>query len=173
VAFRFISRQFRVALFRRHIWNGRFYPYYFSLSCLYHFTTAPWLIIFLTYNPHNLRNWRRRSMAHFFYHCATAPLGQGLLIFEDSWSHSDTTHSVALFWTSDQTKADLTTHKTHKRQISMPPAGFKPTIPASEQNGTFEIKCKLTPLYRGQILHDIAWNRSILTVLTPIGTGMS
>jgi hypothetical protein len=27
----------------------------------------------------------------------------------------------------------LTTHNTHKRQTSMPPAGFEPTIPASER----------------------------------------
>jgi hypothetical protein len=27
----------------------------------------------------------------------------------------------------------LTTHNTQMRQTSMPPAGFKPTIPASEQ----------------------------------------
>jgi hypothetical protein len=27
----------------------------------------------------------------------------------------------------------LTTHNTHKRQSYMPPVGFKPTIPASEQ----------------------------------------
>jgi hypothetical protein len=30
------------------------------------------------------------------------PVGQGLLIIEDSWSHSDTPHSVGLLWTSDQ-----------------------------------------------------------------------
>jgi len=27
----------------------------------------------------------------------------------------------------------LTTHNTHKRQTSMPPAGFEPTIPESER----------------------------------------
>ena len=33
-------------------------------------------------------------------------------------------------------RRDLTTHNTHKRQTSMPPAGFEPTIPASEQPQT-------------------------------------
>jgi len=37
----------------------------------------------------------------FFYYGATAPVGQGLLIFEDSRSHSDTPHSIGLLWTSD------------------------------------------------------------------------
>jgi len=30
----------------------------------------------------------------------------------------------------------LTTHNAHKRQISLPPAGFKPAIPASERPQT-------------------------------------
>ena len=33
-------------------------------------------------------------------------------------------------------RRDLTKHNTHKRRTSMPPAGFKPTIPASEQPQT-------------------------------------
>ena len=49
----------------------------------------------------------------FFYHGATALLGQGLLIVADSQSHSDTPHSVGLLWTSDQ--PDLTTHNTDRR----------------------------------------------------------
>jgi hypothetical protein len=38
----------------------------------------------------------------FFFHGATAPVGQGLLIIEALRSHSDTPHSVGLLWTSDQ-----------------------------------------------------------------------
>ena len=38
---------------------------------------------------------------------ARRPLvGQGLLIFENSRSHSDTPHSVGLLWTSDQPDAE-------------------------------------------------------------------
>jgi hypothetical protein len=64
-----------------------------------------------------------------------SPVGQGLLIIEASRSHSDTPHSVGLLWTSDQPDAETatyTTHNNHKRQTSMPPAGFEPAIPASE-----------------------------------------
>ena len=65
---------------------------------------------------------------------AQQPLvGQGLLMVETSRSHSDTPHSV-LLRTSDQ--PDLTTHNTHKRQTFLPPAGFEPTIPASERPQT-------------------------------------
>jgi hypothetical protein len=61
-------------------------------------------------------------------------VGQGLLTVETSRSHSDTPQSVELLWTSDQPDADLTIHITHKRQTSMLPAGFEPTIPASERS---------------------------------------
>jgi hypothetical protein len=43
------------------------------------------------------------------HHGATALVGQGLLIIEDSWSHSDTPHSVRLLWTSDQPDAETST----------------------------------------------------------------
>jgi len=71
----------------------------------------------------------------FFYHGAIAPEGQGLLIVLGFMiTQNDTPQSVGLLWTSDQPDADSSTwqHKTHKRQTSMFPAGFEPTIPASE-----------------------------------------
>jgi hypothetical protein len=42
------------------------------------------------------------------------PVNQGLLIIEDSWSHSDTLHSVGLLWTSYQPVPETSTwqHKT-------------------------------------------------------------
>ena len=47
---------------------------------------------------------------YFFLTMAQQPLlGQGLLIIEDPWSHSDTPHSVGLVWTSDQPKAETST----------------------------------------------------------------
>ena len=45
-------------------------------------------------------------MPHFFYHDATASVSQGLIIIEDSRSHSDSPHSVGLLWTSDQPDAE-------------------------------------------------------------------
>jgi len=37
------------------------------------------------------------------------PVGQGLLIVEDLWSHSDTPQSIGFFWTSDQPDAGTST----------------------------------------------------------------
>jgi len=46
----------------------------------------------------------------------------------------------------------MTTHNTHKRKISMPPAGFEPTIPAIEQPQTH-------PLDRADIGVGLIWFR--------------
>ena len=66
-------------------------------------------------------------------------MGQGLLIFEGSRSHSDTPHSVGLLWTSDQLVAITCTsqHTTHNRQTS--PAGLEPTIPTGERPQTYAL----------------------------------
>ena len=52
--------------------------------------------------------------------------------FKVSRTHTDTdTHQVGLLWKCDQLVVEIatdTTHNKHKRQKSMPSAGFKPTI---------------------------------------------
>jgi hypothetical protein len=54
-------------------------------------------------------------MLYFFisfflsFHGGTVPVGQGLLITEDSQSHSDTPHSVGILWTSDKLIAQTST----------------------------------------------------------------
>ena len=66
--------------------------------------------------------------------CSTALVGLGLLIVEVSTRQLYTAHSVGLFCTSDRPvpeTATFTTHKIHKRQTSMLPAGFEPAIAAS------------------------------------------
>jgi len=66
-------------------------------------------------------------------------VGQGLLIIEDSRSHSNTPHSVGLLWTRDQPVAETSTwqHTTvTKDKTSMVLAGFEPTISASERPPT-------------------------------------
>jgi hypothetical protein len=68
------------------------------------------------------------QMCPFFPMAQQPLLGQGHLIIETSRSHSDTPHSVGVFWTSGS-DFYLTTHNTHNRQPSMPPAGFEPAIP--------------------------------------------
>jgi len=52
---------------------------------------------------------QKTSYMYFVYHGATAPVGQGLLIIDDSRSHSGTPHSVGFHWTSDQPDAETST----------------------------------------------------------------
>jgi hypothetical protein len=54
-------------------------------------------------------SYNRAFGANVFYHGATAPVGQGNPIIEDSRSHSDTPQSVGLLWTSNQPVAEIST----------------------------------------------------------------
>ena len=55
---------------------------------------------------------------------AQIPLvGQNLLVIEASRSHSDTSHSVELLWTSDQLVAETTDNTQHSQQIDIQAPG--------------------------------------------------
>ena len=63
----------------------------------------------------------------YFFTMNQQPLvGQGLLIIEDSHSHSDTLHSVGLLWMSDQLVAETLPDNTQHSQETIEPA--TPTI---------------------------------------------
>jgi hypothetical protein len=57
------------------------------------------------------------SSSCYFYYSSTALVKQGLLIVGNSWSHSDTSRSVRLFWTNDQPDSETSTwqHATFVR----------------------------------------------------------
>jgi hypothetical protein len=59
--------------------------------------------------PISIRETQQVFDFFFFYNGATAPVGQGFLLIEDSRSHSDTPHSVVVLWTSDQHDAETST----------------------------------------------------------------
>jgi hypothetical protein len=64
-------------------------------------------------------------------------VGQGLLIVEASWSHTDTSHLVGLLWTSDQPDAETCTRQqTALTRDNHAPAVFEPAIPISEEPKT-------------------------------------
>jgi hypothetical protein len=83
---------------------------------------------------------------YFFDHGATVPVGQDLII-ENSWSHSDTPHSVGLLWTSDQPDAAISTwqHTTLTTDKHLcPRRGSNPTIPESKRPQTHALDCAAT-----------------------------
>jgi hypothetical protein len=59
-------------------------------------------------------------------------LGQGLLIFEVSRSHSDTSHSVVHL----PMQQPLTDNSQHSQSTSMTPTGFETAVPISERPQT-------------------------------------
>ena len=63
---------------------------------------------------------------------ATAPSGKGLLIIEHSRTHSDTPHSVGLFWMSDQPDSDTSTwqHTKLTRDRNPYPRGIRTRNPS-------------------------------------------
>ena len=73
-------------------------------------------------------------------------VGQYLFIVKASQLLSDTWHLVGFLCTSDQPNSETPTwqHKTHKRQTSMPLAGFEPTIPSGEWLQTYALDPEAT-----------------------------
>jgi len=84
-------------------WNN-----YVSLSAL----CVPKPVTPIWFQRLNLQSWKwvyETCEPYILYHNATATVGQGHLIIEDSWSHSDTQQSVGLLWTSDHPDAEIST----------------------------------------------------------------
>ena len=103
-------------------------------------------------------------MQFFFYHGATTPVGQGLLIVDASRLHSDTPHFVGLLWTSDQPDAEtfyLTTHNTHNRHTSMFPVGLEPTVPESERPRTHALDRVATGIGKNVIREHVNTEREL------------
>jgi hypothetical protein len=72
----------------------------------------------------------------FFFHVATAPSGPGppnYRGFTITLRHTTLGRTPLDEGAARRRDLYLTAHNTHKRQISMPPAGFESAIPASEQ----------------------------------------
>jgi hypothetical protein len=98
----------------------------------------------------------------FFTTAQQPPVGQGLLTLEASRSHSDTPHSLLLLWMCDQHNAETSTwqHTTipreKERETSMTPAGFEPTIPASERPQTHALDRAATGTGKNKVYSRIS-----------------
>ena len=99
-------------------------------------------------------------------------MGQGLLIQEVSRTHTKrlTTVGRTPLDESSARRRDLylTTHNTHNRQISMPLAGFEPTIPAGELPQTHTLDRLATGIgrdtvYKAQIkIHGVTSQNAVV-----------
>ena len=81
-----------------------------------------------------------KSNNNFFYHDATAPTGPRTFSLSRIHDHTQRRTTVGRTpmdeWSAVHRDLYLTTHNTYKRQASMPPVGFEPTIPGSERPQT-------------------------------------
>ena len=57
-------------------------------------------------------------------------------VFMDTLRHTTVGRTLLNGWSTLRRDLYLTTYNTHKRQTSMPPVGFEPEIPGSEQPKT-------------------------------------
>jgi hypothetical protein len=85
-----------------------------------------------------LKKRRKFQFIYYYFYMVQQPLVvQGLFIIEASRSHSYRHTALSRTpldeWSARRRELYLTTHNTHKRQTSMPLAGFEPTISASER----------------------------------------
>jgi len=72
----------------------------------------------------------------YYSHGSTAPIGPQPPHYRDftiTTRHTLLGRTPLYEWSARRTDLHLPTHNTHNRQISMPPAGFEPTIPANER----------------------------------------
>jgi hypothetical protein len=79
------------------------------------------------------------AVLDFFFHGVTAPSGSGpphCQGFTITLRHTTLGRTPLDGWSARRRGLYLTTHNTQKRQTSMPPAAFGPTIPASERPQT-------------------------------------
>jgi len=90
------------------------------------------------YNTTNICN----DFSVFFFHVASAPSGPGpphYRGFTITFRHTILGGTPLDEWSARRRDLYLTPHITHKRQTSMPPAEFKPAIPASERPQTHAV----------------------------------
>jgi hypothetical protein len=78
---------------------------------------------------------------------ATVPIGPGPPHYRRSTitlRHATLGRTPSDEWSDRRRDLHLTTHNAHKRQTSKPPAGFEPTIPASEWSQSLASDCATT-----------------------------
>jgi hypothetical protein len=130
-------------------------------GCLYSFTKRKVFYVqgmSLVLASRLLSGWGelRCMMLHIFFHGATAPSGPGpphYRGFTITLRHTTLSRTPLDEWSARHEDLYLKTHITHKGHTSMPPAGFEPAIPASQQPQTHGLDSAATEI------GDVTYNR--------------
>jgi hypothetical protein len=75
---------------------------------------------------------------------SSAPGPSHYWAFTITFRHNTLGRTPLYEWSARRRDLYVTTHNTHKRQTSMPPMGFEPTIPARERPQTNALHCAAT-----------------------------
>ena len=98
------------------------------------------------------------SATYFFSVVQQPPVGQNLLIIEASSLHSDTSHSVGLLWTSDQSDAETYTGQYSTFAMDRHPCSRWDSNPKSQRPQTPTLDRAATgtgylKIWRSEVLH--------------------
>ena len=88
-----------------------------------------------------------KHFSHLSFPGATAHRGPGPPHSGSFWiTHNDIPRSVGLLCRRDRPVPEICTwqHNTHKRQTSMPPAGFESAVTESDRRPTLALDCSAT-----------------------------
>jgi hypothetical protein len=107
-------------------------PLHYISPCIYRYSSLLRVAFFV------LQTWIHNCIIHSFIHFPVTNL-KHRAPFGVSWSYTYR-HTVGLLWTSDQPVAETYTYTgQHKRQTSMPRAGFEPATAATKQPQTYAL----------------------------------
>ena len=84
---------------------------------------------------------QKQMFSFFLWGCdPTRAMASSFLMFLDHTQRRTTVGNTPLNeWSARRRDLYLTTHNTHNRQTSMPPAGFEPTVSAGERPQTYAL----------------------------------
>jgi hypothetical protein len=117
--------------------------------------------IIFTYYKNLYSKWD--GYVNFFFHGARAPSGPGpphYRGFTITLIHTTLGRTPLDEWSARRKDLYRATYNTQKRQISMPPARFEPTIPASKQPKTHsfdrvELRLLLNEIFKRAVLETV------------------
>ena len=124
-------------------------------------------IISISTTGHCPRNCSPHLFLYISFMTRQPLMSQGLLTVEAPRSYSDTSHGRTPLdeWSVRRRYLYLTTHNTYE-QISMPPVGFEPAVPASEQQQTDALHRAATGTGSSNLVIIVSYGSMLIPVVT-------
>jgi hypothetical protein len=115
-------------------------PFFSPLGMVCPWTWAPYIVSkrrWLTTKLHSVKSKKDKDLVFLpWHHSRSRPRTTQYRGFTITLRHTTLGRTPLDEWSARRRDQYLTTHSTHKRQTSLPAAGFEPTIPTSERPQT-------------------------------------